>query len=210
MMKQQKLILVLIALVFLAGCGPAFNTVDFSSQGLRDDNVDIFKVSINESLLSADQVFASMSEVTGVAPTGAIVTEWNNNARAALADNYKVVSISAPILMAAANLGSHFCDLTLENEVGQAVADRRLYAGIDFSKGLDQLSDSDFDSTVRNMANLLWGRQVGVEELSLFRTYRADFTAELTATEKTQAVRTRHLILGICTAILASYEALSL
>lgn len=208
MRKHGRLVLMLMSFA-IGGCGPAFEQVDLNSLGLRDD-VDLFKVSVNESLLSADQVLASMSEVTGVAAEGAILTEWNNNARTALATNYKVVSISAPILMAAANLGSRFCDRTLDREVGLASAQRRLYPGVDFSKGLGQLTDAEYDGAIRNMARKLWGREASAEEMQLFKEFRGGFLEGLSAAEQGQAQRTRHLMLGACTAMLASYESLSL
>lgn len=204
-----RLGLMLMAFSVLAGCGPAFEQLDLSSAGLRDD-VDLFKVTVNESLLSADQVLASMSEVTGVAADGAILAEWNNNSRTALASNYKVVSISAPIMMAAANLGSQFCDRTLDKEVGAASAARRLYPGVDFSKGLGELTAAEYENVVRNMAVKLWGRAASEEEVQMFREFRSGFTEALSAGEQAQAQRTRHLILGVCTAMLASYESLSL
>lgn len=209
MRKQNSLVLMLVAVLMLSGCGPAFEQLDLSSRGLSDD-VDLFKVSINESLLSADQVLASMSEVTGVAAEGAILNEWENGARTALASNYKVVSISAPIMMSAANLGSRFCDRTLDREVGLASAQRRLYSGIDFSKGLAELTDAEFENTLKNLAKKIWGRDASGEELELFKAYRATFLEGLSGGEQAQAARTRHLMLGVCTAMLASYESLSL
>lgn len=209
MRKQKYLVLALVFSLGLTGCGPAFEQLDLSSTGLRND-VDLFKVSVNESLLSADQVLASMSEVTGVAADGAILTEWNNNARTALATNYKVVSISAPIMMAAANLGSQFCDRTLDKEVGAASAQRRLYPGIDFSKNMSQLTDAEYDVALRNLAQKIWGREASAEELALFKEFRAGFLEGLNAGEAAQPQRTRALMLGVCTAMLASYESLSL
>lgn len=208
MINQNIALLVVVTGLLLSACSPGIQTSEFSSEA-AGSQVDIFKVSINESLLSGDQVLASMAEVTGVAPTGAIVTEWNNS-RTGFADNYKVVSISAPILMAAANLGSRFCDVSLDGEVGKPSAERRLYPGVDFSKNLSQLTDAEFDAVVKNMAFKIWGRETTNGELEMFKAYRADFAADLTAAERTQVVRTRHLILGVCTSMLASYESLSL
>jgi hypothetical protein len=207
MMKNKRLILIL--LLSLTGCGPAFNELDLSSVGVRND-VDLFKVSVNESLLSADQVLASMTEVTGVPADGAILNEWSNNSRTALASNHKVVNISGPILMAAANLGSRFCDKTLENEINVEAGKRRLYKAINFSQSLLLLSDENFTAVVQNMGLKLWGRAVNDSELQLFKTFREGFIEELTAAEKGQAGKTRDMMLGVCTAMLASYEALSL
>lgn len=198
------------ALVFLSACGVKVIEVSDLASTNRSDNADLFKIDVDDNLLSADQVYASMSELTGVAPAGAVLTEWQNNSRTSLADNYKVASLSAPLLMASANLGSRFCNQTLDTEIAMAGTARRLYNAIDFARGPSSVTEEAYSSATQNMSKKLWGRDLNADELSAFQSFRAGFMAEYSNTEMNQAARTKSLMLGVCTAFLASYEALTL
>lgn len=203
---KREIVVLLILILSVVGCGPAQKSMDEPSVTQGED---LFKVSLDDSLLSAAQVYASMSELTGVVPDNNTITEWNN-ARTALPDNYKVAAMSAPLLVATANLGSRFCNQTLDAEVGKVLAERRLYKDVDFSKGLNMLTDAEFNNTVKNIGNIFWGRAISDVELGLFNTFRAEFFAELRTNERTAANKTRALMLGVCTAMLGSFDSLSL
>lgn len=208
-MSKMTVIFLIVAGV-LSGCGPGFRTLDMASQDGSAAAADVFNVKLNESLLTANQVYDSMAEVTRVAPNQNTIDEYDKNVKTALSDNHKVSSISAPMMMATANLASRFCQQTIDDEAAKASADRRLYGKIDFTKGVSTLSEADFAATAALMAEKLWGRSISGQELALFQAFHLGFIADLKDSEKSQSGATRGLILGVCTAFLASYENMSL
>ena len=92
----------------------------------------------------------------------------------------------------------------------QLEPERRLYKDIDFTKGIGNISDANFTAVIQNIAAKFWSRAPTAEEVGLFQTFRGEFTAELAMNERNSSNKTRALWLGICTAMLTSYESLSL
>lgn len=208
-MKSKNILilsmLAVVAMMSFQNCGQAFRQMDLESE-LSLFNEDLFKVTLDESLLTANQVYASMAEVTGVAPDANTFNEWNGNARTGLSDNNKVVSITAPMMMTTANLASRFCMQAL----GTAAPQQRIFAGVNFQAGVSAISDSGYQATLENMAQKLWGRSISQEEVEHFMIYKNEYMGTVPANQRNTPGYVGVFYLGVCTAMLGSYEAMSL
>ena len=112
--------------------------------------------------------------------------------------------------MTTANLASRFCTEVINIEKNQAADARRFFGALDFSKGVGQISEAALDQITTQISSKMWGRPPSEAELDAFRSFKAGFYDAIEASQKNVVLQTEKFALGVCTAGLASYEAMSL
>jgi hypothetical protein len=214
MIKKQilSLLTLLTIAVFFQNCGQSplgfldFNhgESDSASSTPPEENV----VTVPYALLSAEQVFKSMASVTGTAPDGTIMGEYNNRS-SVLGVGNDLNLVTSPMMLGVTNLASTFCNGTIGREAGQTVDLRKLFSQVDFGKPIANVNDSVFQSTVERIGKSFWGRSPSSEESAALAEAKTEFVSALTDNEKSQANSTRNLMLFTCTAMLSSFDSIS-
>jgi hypothetical protein len=158
------------------------------------------------ALMTGRQAFDSMLKVTGQdAATSGQMNTFNQNVRV-MATGQNVDLINGPMLIANATLASSVCDGLIAKESAQAASARKFFANIDFTKGPASLSSAQFLMTTDAMAKAFYGREQMQDEAMAFNDFRTDFMSTLSATESSQAAMTRKMVIGVCAAMLTSFD----
>jgi len=163
------------------------------------------------TLMTSHQLFQSMLNVTGQSGSASGNQKAEYNARTgALADNDRLTSINAPLQMAATSLAGEVCIGLIAQEEALTMPLRRVLASVDFTQAPSQNGGAKFVDVVNKMANSFWGRDPKSTELQLLNEYYADFVAGIPEGQVTQASQTRALYLGLCSAMLSSFDAMTM
>lgn len=167
------------------------------------------KLGIPIALLSAEQTLSSMMAVTNLtSATTALMNEYNTR-YGALAPGNDLSLVNGPLMLSSTSLAGEVCNGLLTQEKSLAVGDRNFFSDINFATGVMAVSEAAFDKVVRAMARSFWGRLETEEELSLLQSYRSEFTQALSANARSQASSSSNLMLGLCSAMLSSFDAIS-
>jgi len=209
-MKKLAIAVILsVSMPFMfMNCAPSFNVLDMSSWDLASQ--DAFLARLEDSLLTSNQVYLSMAELTGVTPSDATANEYENISKTALPETQKVAGLTSPTLMTAANLGSRFCTDLVNLEAARSPAERRFFGAIDFNSGPNQLSEEGFGNALEQVSRKFWGRSMSGAEVQAFYAFKAEFIENIAANQRGNKSYTASLIVSMCTAALASYESLTL
>lgn len=205
------LVIVAMAAVSLTfqNCGPQgllqYEQASVSDPGSTVDPVTFFDQRNDMKMMTGDQVYRSMSSLSGVPPENAATTTAYNTASPTLADNFSLNAISAPLLLNMTNLGSSFCNqsITAESAAGAA---RKLFVGVNFAAAVSQLSGATYTTWIQAMGQQLWGRPLTSAEETILNQARADHVAAIAAAQVANVAQTRVLALAICTAMISSND----
>lgn len=163
----------------------------------------------NYTIQSADQLVRSMAAVTGISYASAIINEYNAR-KSLMTTDYSLESVTAPMLVSIANLGSQFCNELIKEEVKKMAADRKFFGQIDFSKAVANVSDLQFDQTLNILGQNFWGRDLSVEEKSIFNEAKTEFINAIPEASKNSSTQTQNLILSTCTGMLSALEFITI
>jgi hypothetical protein len=194
-----------------AGCGQgpfsnsnSSNVVDLGSMGV---NV----VSNPHSLLSGEQVLRGMLSVTGTAITerNQIRTEYNTRS-SLFASSYDLQAVTSPMMIAVTNLASEVCRATVDRERILPSEQRKFFRGVDFSRGPASITEDVYMSNLRTMAMSFWGRDLNDSEIRALADGRTEFQAGIPNGQASSNVQTQSLLLFSCTAMLGTFDALTM
>lgn len=183
-----------------------FRSSEYSSLSSSEENV----IANPYALLSAEQVFKSMSSVTGVQlqPNGAIATEYNNR-QSVFAGGFSLGLATSPMMIGITNLSGAFCNEMVNQEIAVPAAQRRFFASVDFAKASSQVSEATFLESLSKMSFAFWGRGLEEEEVQILGTGRSEFVTGLTDAEKAQSSSSKNLFIFTCSAMLSSFDSMS-
>jgi hypothetical protein len=160
------------------------------------------------ALLTGDQILRSMYSVTGL-PTSKNVANEYDQRQASFASNYELKGITPPMLIGMTDLASVFCTETLVSEVSIAFNQRKLFNSIDFTQPISAMSSDSYLTAVDRMAVQFWGHSPTASEQDILLEGRSDFITAMNATELADKANTQQLMKYTCSAMLASFDAIS-
>lgn len=153
-------------------------------------------------LMTSKQMFQSMLNLTGQfnRKTAAQQTEFLARTQS-LPDVSNVASVNAPLQLASTSLAGEVCRKLIDDE---KAGTRRIFTGVDFNAGPANQA-AGYTASVTNMAIKFWGRSPSRSEASELTTFFQDFTSGVT----NNAAETDKLYLATCSAMLASFDAIT-
>ena len=160
------------------------------------------------ALLSSDQVLRSMMSVTGTGPAPNVNQEYSRQSPV-LATDFKLSSVTPPMMIAITNLASAFCINELNIEKALPAAQRRFYGAVDFGQGVGAVTDAIFTQTAGQLAQSFWGRSLSTVETGILLDGRNDFISGFAANDLSSRLNTQNLMVYTCSAMLASFDAIS-
>jgi hypothetical protein len=159
------------------------------------------------AMLTGEQMFASMLNVTGQTVTTAQKNEYNLRT-GALADVDSLAVVNAPLMMATSSLAGEVCNGLIAKEKGLAAASRSFFPQVDFTKSIAQNSPNAFAAAAQMMAQAFYGRDLSDEEQQILTAYYSEFVAALPANQANQTAQTSNLYLTLCAGMLSSFDAM--
>lgn len=189
-------------------CAPSlFQSSDYSYLNNSSTSVDVFGDVKNSPtvLQNTGQVFESMAALTGQSFNISAAQRSEYDARTgALSQTDKLSDISAPLQLGATSLAGEFCNGVITRE-SAAGAVRKFFNGVNFGANLAGNSLASYSSSTQIMAQTFWGRSLTAEEQQILNAYYNDFVASA----GTANAQTRNLYLATCSAMLASFDAMT-
>lgn len=212
MMKTKKIILTLLGtslLTITTGCGQTpfgvlggFQSSEIATDGLEDA---LSSKTTPYALLSSEQVYKSMSSLTGTPFNNQTMNEYNAR-QAVLASGFDLKMITSPMLISITNLASVFCNETLSRESALPADQRKFFGDVDFSKGATNIDPASYSSVSGKLSMAFWGRSPSSEEAQVLNEGKNEFVAALAAADAMNANSSRNLMLFTCTGMLSSFD----
>lgn len=189
-------------------CAPSlFQSATFSSSGSTSLFSTFSKVDTPVSLMTGEQIYQSMLNVTGQTQAATATQEEEYKSRInAFSQIDNLANMSSPMMLAASSLAGEVCSGLVAKEKALGASARRFFQAIDFSK---KPSDNNLDGFLSSMdvfAVSAWGRHMNPDEQRIFSEYFEEYKANLTATNN--AAQTDNLCISACSAVLSSFDAL--
>lgn len=213
MKNTKKILLALLGsscLTLTTGCGQtpfgALGGFQSNETATTDDSVNVTVTPY--ALLSAEQVYKSMSSLTGTTSNPRTMAEYNAR-QSVLSSSFDLKTITSPMLISITNLASVFCSETLAREVPLQSAERKFFANVDFTKGAKSIDPAAYTSTIGKLSNAFWGRSPSSEETQVLNEGKEDFVSAMTAADVASATSSRNLMLFACTGMLSSFDSYS-
>lgn len=176
-------------------------STDFSSLG--EEN----KISNPYAVLSAEEVLKGFSSVTNVSPNTAIMNEYNAR-NSILATSNDLKEVTAPMMIAVANLSGEFCNALYQAENG--TAPKRIYASVNLTGNLNNFSDEQYVELLESMSMHFWSRQLTGDERRIMQAAKNEFYETLTPAQRGQTASLRNFLLFTCSAMLSSFDSIVL
>lgn len=184
-------------------------SADNSSLGQNPVETDSEKLGIPIALLSAEQSLQSMIKVANITtPSAAILAEYNGRYGALAAGN-DLSMANGPLMLGSTSLAGEVCNTIVTNERAAAAADRVFFGPVNFAAGISSLDENAYNVAIRGMARQFWGRNENLEENTLLKAYKEEFSLALAANLRTQAASTANVMTAVCAAMLSSLDAIS-
>jgi hypothetical protein len=204
-MKIGLIIKSLALLIFFQNCArlPMGLEGNSDSASLTTNNDPVYSP---YALLTGEQIFKGMLNLTGTAPTGAVNNEYKSRENA-FSLNADLKNITSPMMIAITSLGGEVCNTLLASEISKSTSDRAFFSEVDFTKDVSNVNTDQFDFVIHSLARTFWGRNETEEERNLLLNGKSEFLATLEASKATQATSTRDLMLFTCSAMLSSVDA---
>ena len=183
--------------------------MDNSSLGQTPVETDSEKLGIPIALLSAEQTLQSMIKVTNISTApAAVLTEYTGRYGALAAGN-DLSMANGPLMLGSTSLAGEVCNTLVTNERAAAAADRAFFGPINFAAGITSIDENAYNTAIRGMARQFWGRNENLEENTLLKAYKEEFSQALAANARTQAASTANVMTAVCAAMLSSLDAIS-
>lgn len=207
----------LLVAVTLTGCGAVYNATDLGSSQLGGDGSS---GGANQGLSIVDfdggtvglrhfrQVMASLSIATGVPVTDTTVARAYTDRKTSLSSDGDATKASAAQLLASLELVSFFCDRTLNDATLRA----SMFPSVNnLNNAATQLSDASRREAIQNLAARFWRRDPSADEVALLLQLFADLSSDTKLQNNNNTPLTvRDALLGVCTSVGASMEAISM
>lgn len=158
------------------------------------------------ALLSAEQTKVSMLNLTGVTTCSALNAEYNRRYSTLAAGNSLSLA-NGPLLIGSISLAGQICSCLYDKEAAISDGQRAFYNGVNFSGGLNVLSDGTYQDIIQRMARVYWARAVTDEELSALLAFRTEFTGATSSPNN--ATATKNFLNANCAAMLSSIDTIS-
>lgn len=189
-------------------CAPSLfqaASYNLSSTGLGIFSLD--NIQSKYSLLSAEQSYQTMLNVTGQNLTGTAAqqTEYNQRFNSLGATN-NLANLTGSLMLGSTSVAGEVCNGLVAKEKALAADARRFFRGINFTVRPSDNNLAAFLSAVDVLAVSAWGRNINAEEQVLFSQYFEEFKANLKTTNNAQ--QTDNLCITACSAVLSSFDAL--
>jgi hypothetical protein len=124
-------------------------------------------------------------------------------------DSTSLLRVNAPLFIGSARLASVFCNKSLMSEKAMAATSRRLFRSIDFNQAVDALPESSMMQNWNAMARIFWARDLSEAEAASLTAYRSQYLQSITGSDN-KVFLTQELSLGVCTAMLSSFDSITL
>lgn len=157
------------------------------------------------SLMTVGQVYQSMLNVTGLSNTATAQPEFAVRAPA-FSESDSLNSVNGPLLLGTTALAGEICGKKADDEVPLAPGARRLFSDLDFSQSITQNGTARFQAAAARLSNIFLGRGMNMEESQLVAEFVTDFRVNATADDASQSMG---LAIGLCTAMLSSFDAIT-
>lgn len=160
------------------------------------------------SLMSANQYYQSLLNLTGLTTeSDALRTEWNLR-RTTFSDQGDILAVNPPTFFAMLSLSGQICQdfVASRNSLGEAT--RALFAGVSFDQPLSRLNDQQYTQFVQR----IWSRLLPSspaptpEILQEFVNFKRNFARNAQDSPEL----TRNLIISTCAALLGSLDTIYL
>lgn len=181
---------------------------DSSNGPTTIDEGGVKKVSLPLFLMSADQMRTSMLTATNRPPDVRIFREFGGR-YSMLADGTDLNLANAPFQLSATSLAGAICQEAYDEERLLPADQRTVFKTLDFNINPANLTDQQFNATIRFLARLFWARNETAEELKHFQEFRKEFMSDPTVPTTSTKSLWQDLATGICAATLSSFDALT-
>lgn len=209
---RKKLVLVSVAGFFLVNafmnCS-GFEEFDINGSISPSATIQSKTEHQNYTIQSADQMIRSMASVTDVNYETTIVNEFDIR-KALLSTDYSMGTVTAPMMISIANLGSQFCNELIKKETSLSATERVFFKNVDFNKPVLEIQADQFDQILNVLSNKFWGRKISQEEKIILNNYKVEFIESIPEASKSSVVQTKGLILSTCTAVLGSIDFITI
>lgn len=222
MNKAQLIFQVRVAgagLLLLSSVVLGFNCSGFQSNSELSGNPALFgsqEAAPPIGFLSAEQTIKAMISVTGTEglgeltdPADDLINSTFGERSGSLPSSNDIYQATGPTLIAAANLASVVCAKAVDRDraIGDGQAqDRLFFREFAFSAGLGTQSSDSVTGAFDRLARNAWRRDPTVDEISQIVSFAQQFSSGVSASDPAQ---TRLLAVSLCTAALASIDALT-
>jgi len=156
------------------------------------------------SLKNFRELPAFYSAATGVSQKNYQVSQAYLRAKGRLSLHGTVDEFSAPMVLAAVELGGAYCGAFLITEASVVPTNRRAHQSIDFTKKPKDLAVADVMAAATIEANLFWGRDPTAVEVTSLQAALANLQAISTA----DVAGTKMMMTALCTEVATSLDAL--
>ncbi len=165
------------------------------------------KVTAPQALLTSEQVYESMMNLTGqkATVTNAQLGEFDRRS-GAFGVSPELNKVNAPMMIALTSFSGEVCNGLVQREQNLAAAQRQYFQNVNFGMAIAQLNDTNYQDVVSKLTNSFMGRAPSSEEVTLFSTYRTEFIAAIPAANVAQTAQTRALVLSTCAAVLSGFD----
>lgn len=189
-------------------CAPSlFQSATYSSSGSGLGLFSLDNIQSKYSLLTAEQSFQTMLNVTGQNLTGTAnqQNEYNQRFNSLGATN-NLANLTGSLMLGSTSLAGEVCNGLVAREKALTADARRFFKSINFAVKPSDNNVQSFLSAVDVLAVSAWGRNINAEEQVLFSQYFEEFKANLKTTNNAQ--QTDNLCITACSAVLSSFDAL--
>lgn len=208
-----KVVLIFLLFASAVACSQsALGPIGFGDSQSGDHSSSGSGQNITENpyaLLSAEQVLKSFSSITGTPISNTIQSEYNTRGTI-LSEGYDLKLVTAPMLIAVANLGSQFCLDTISREVGLSAANRKFFSSINFSRGPFEITQEQLEQSIKSMSLHFWSREPRDYELQVIKEGVSEFLSLIEEDQRNSNTQTRNTLLFTCTAMISAFDTLTL
>lgn len=158
----------------------------------------------NVGMKNFRQIIASLYKITGVSLSDATVLETTTRLRSRLPTNGQVTELSAPMVLAMAEMTGAFCFQFIENDAALPAAQRRAHKLVVFGEGPQSLTPAIRTSVIGEYANLFWQRDPTADETTALNALFDGVTKDA----PNQADELKRSLRGVCAAVAGSLDTL--
>lgn len=210
--KWKSISVILVGMFGLStlsfNCAPSlFQSATYSSSGSGLGLFSLDNIQSKYSLLTAEQSYQTMLNVTGqvLTGTGNQQNEYNQRFNSLAATN-NLGNMTGSLMLGTTSLAGEICNGLVAREKGLTADARRFFKSINFAVKPSDNNVQSFLSAVDVLAVSAWGRNINAEEQQIFSAYFEEFKANLKTTNNAQ--QTDNLCITACSAVLSSFDAM--
>jgi hypothetical protein len=193
---------VLLGVVILGnGCSNNYKSINDAptvATSAADNSGDVVIPGTKTAVLvDANQVLSHLSACSGVATPSDQTVQMYENKKASISSSGSANTITAPMMMAIANISGEVCNDLINQEIAMGP---RIFMNVNFTSNAVP-SSSVLNDVIARLSLSCWQRQPTSSELSLL----LGMTSSIVASEP---MASRKASLMLCTSVLTSLDAL--